>query len=324
MNDYNQEFQQIWQRLTEKGNIKPCANPQGFVLGGQPGAGKSNLLKNIENKLNGNVLIINADEFRRYHPQFDEIQVQYGDDAPKHTAEFSGKMAERILNKALTEHYNIAIEGTFRTAETPLNTLDLMKAYGYQTVVHIQTCPKEISWQSTIKRYNAMIKAGLTPRSVDKTHHDLVCDRLPENADTVYQSGKVDEFQVYSRNGLIFDGKTSKGLPSKVIQQELNKTAIIFAKETYIAKAKTLNGQDKVRLKMYQDTVEQTIAQEKDPNQKQAAWLHFYQYVAERIKDGKLNLPKPIPTEQAQQMMKQLTQTQSQTQTIQIPKKHKR
>ena len=223
MNDYSKEFKKIWDDLLDDYHLaKPCTNPQGFVLGGQPGAGKSNLLKQIENRLNGNVLIINADEFRRYHPQFDEIQAQYGDDAPKHTAEFSGKMAEQILNKALTEHYNIAIEGTFRTAQTPLNTLDLMKSHGYQTAVHIQICPKEISWQSTIKRYNAMIKAGLTPRAVDKAHHDLVCDRLPENADTVYQSGKADEFQVYSRNGLIFDNKTSQNLPSKAIHKELH------------------------------------------------------------------------------------------------------
>ena len=105
-------------------------------------------------------------------------------------------------------------------------------------------------------------------------------------------------------------------------QEKQQQTTLLQAKETYKTLAKTLNGQDKVRLKMYQDTVTQTIAQEKDPNQKQVAWLHFYQYVAERIKDGKLNLPKPIPIEQAQQMMKQLTQTQ--TQTIQTPKKHKR
>ena len=223
MNDYSKEFKKIWDDLLDDYHLaKPCVNPQGFVLGGQPGAGKSNLLKQIENNLDGNVLIINADEFRRYHPQFDEIQAKYGDDAPKHTAEFSGKMAERVLNKALTEHYNIAIEGTFRTAETPLNTLDLMKSHGYKTAVHIQTCPKSLSWHSTIKRYNAMIKAGLTPRAVDKAHHDLVCDRLPENADTVYQSGKADEFQVYSRNGLIFDSKTSQNLPSKVIHKELH------------------------------------------------------------------------------------------------------
>ncbi|MBR5676338.1 MAG: zeta toxin family protein, partial [Neisseriaceae bacterium] len=70
MNDYSKEFKKIWDDLLDDYHLaKPCVNPQGFVLGGQPGAGKSNLLKQIENRLNGNVLIINADEFRRYHPQ---------------------------------------------------------------------------------------------------------------------------------------------------------------------------------------------------------------------------------------------------------------
>ena len=100
--NYEMQFQDIWRDLLRKyPNAKPCANPQGFVLGGQPGAGKSNLLEQISNNLDGNALIINADEFRRYHPQFDEIQAKYGDDAPKHTAEFSGKMAEQVLNKGL-------------------------------------------------------------------------------------------------------------------------------------------------------------------------------------------------------------------------------
>ena len=224
MSGYNQEFQKIWTDLLVQYNqAKPCQNPQGFVLGGQPAAGKSQRLNQIFKQLNGNVLIINADEFRRYHPQFDAIHAKYGDDAPKYTAEFSGKMAERTLNTALNERYNVAIEGTFRTADTPLNTLALMKSHGYKTSVYIQTCPKEISWQGTIKRYNAMIKAGLTPRAVDKQHHDLVCERLPENADIVFQSGKADEFQVYSRSGLIFDGKTADIPPSEVIRQELNR-----------------------------------------------------------------------------------------------------
>ena len=293
MNDYNQEFQKIWDDLLDDyQNAKPCNNPQGFVLGGQPGAGKSNLLKNIENKLNGNVLIINADEFRRYHPQFDEIQAQYGDDAPKHTAEFSGKMAERILNKALTEHYNIAIEGTFRTAETPLNTLDLMKAYGYQTAVHIQICPKEISWQSTIKRYNAMIKAGLTPRAVDKAHHDLVCDRLPENADTVYQSGKADEFQVYSRNGLIFDSQTSQDLPSKVIQQELNKIPLKELEQQYQAAKATLSPKEQESLSVAERLIQHSFEQSNISSHTREYYLgNFYRNVTEEIKNGTFQIP---------------------------------
>lgn len=307
---YQTQFQDIWIDLLRKyTSAQPSTQPQGFVLGGQPGAGKSSLLERIINQLDGDVLIINADEFRRYHPQFDEIQTKYGDDAPKYTAEFSGKMAEQVLNKALSEGYNIAIEGTFRTAQTPLNTLNLMKLNGYQTAVYIQTCPQEISWQSTIKRYEAMIKAGLTPRAVDKAHHDLVCNKLPENADIVYQLKKADEFQVYSRNALIFDGKTSQELPSQIIQKELNKSTLTFTKETYIAKAKTLNDLDKARLKMYQDAANTLISQQQ-PEHREKAWAHFYQYTADKIQHGKLNLPKPVSLEKINQTINQNTEKQ--------------
>ena len=40
----------------------------------------------INAQLNGNVLVVNGDEFRRYHPNFDEIQAQYGKDSAKHTS----------------------------------------------------------------------------------------------------------------------------------------------------------------------------------------------------------------------------------------------
>ena len=227
MNNYEAEVQKIWADLLDDNKfLQASKNPIGFVLGGQPGAGKSKLLEKIANNLNGNVLVINADEFRRQHPKFDEIQTKYGDEAPKYTAEFSGKMAEIVLNTALSEKYNIAIEGTFRTAETPLKTIDLMKNQGYKIAVHIQTCPKEISWQNTIERYEAMKKAGLTPRAVDKAHHDLVCYKLGENADKVLQSGKTDEFKVFNRDTLIFDVKTNNNLPSQIINLELNKTLL--------------------------------------------------------------------------------------------------
>ncbi|MBP3221259.1 MAG: PriCT-2 domain-containing protein [Neisseriaceae bacterium] len=125
------------------------------------------------------------------------------------------------------------------------------------------------------------------------------------------------------QKGSLKQGK-SKNLPYAVQKQQL-----LAAKETYKTLAKTLNGQDKVRLKMYQDTVAQTIAREKN-DKKMLAWQHYYQYVSARIKDGKLNLPKPIPLEQAKQMMKQLTQSQTQQPkpqmqqpTLSKPRKHK-
>lgn len=217
-------FQHLWNDLISEQQVSPVKSPKGFVLGGQPGAGKSNLVGIIRQELNRNVLIINGDEFRRYHPNFEGIQEQYGIDSPKHTAAFSGHMTERVIEKALREGYNISVEGTFRTTETPMRTLEDMREHGYETAVYIQTAPSEVSWQSTLERYHAMELLGETPRATPKEHHDLVVKLLPQNADAVFLSGKADVFKVYSREGLIFDSRVQfQEMPSVAIDYELHR-----------------------------------------------------------------------------------------------------
>lgn len=219
-------FKRIWSELTAEKLLHPSSSPQGFVLGGQPGAGKSRLVVRLRNEMGKNLLVINGDEFRRYHPKFDEIQERYGKHAPKHTAEFSAKMTGMVIEKALAEGYNISVEGTFRTAETPLKTLDDMRRHGYGTTVCIQTAPAEVSWQSTLERYDAMLSVNEAPRYTDKAHHDLVTDILPENADRVYQSGKADRFLVYSRENLLFDSRIHQGvMPGQAIDGELHRNS---------------------------------------------------------------------------------------------------
>ncbi len=53
----------------------PVANPQIVILGGQPGAGKSKIITLSENQFfkDGNVVVINGDDFRHYHPKAEEI-----------------------------------------------------------------------------------------------------------------------------------------------------------------------------------------------------------------------------------------------------------
>lgn len=60
--------------------VKPIA----YILGGQPGAGKT-ILQNSILKSNKNCVVINADAFREFHPYFSEIQAAFGDEAPKYT-----------------------------------------------------------------------------------------------------------------------------------------------------------------------------------------------------------------------------------------------
>lgn len=48
-------------------------NPIAYILGGQGGAGKSTLHQLFTEVNQGNIVIINGDEYRRYHPRYKEI-----------------------------------------------------------------------------------------------------------------------------------------------------------------------------------------------------------------------------------------------------------
>lgn len=73
--DVNSNFSKIWQKLSDKPNLSPQENPVGILLGGQPGAGKSFATEDVEQRLNGNVIAINVDDFREFHKHFDDFYI---------------------------------------------------------------------------------------------------------------------------------------------------------------------------------------------------------------------------------------------------------
>lgn len=205
-------------------NKSPCKTPFGAVLGGQPGAAKSVLSKVILEE-NPNIIVINGDEFRPWFPNYETVQKELGKDSVKATAQFAGKVTEAIIRRALNEHYNVVIEGTFRTSETPLKTLSLLKDNGYKTAVYIKTCDAEISWSRCNERYETGLKNGEgKERYTPKEHHDLVASILPDNSDIVYKSGLADRFVVIGENKSVFydSDKTPDEMPSKTIKNVLN------------------------------------------------------------------------------------------------------
>ncbi|MBZ7980339.1 zeta toxin family protein [Campylobacter sp. RM12640] len=231
-------FNVIWSDV-KKDYITPVNNYKAFVLGGQPGAGKSKLIKLIEQELNSNVIVINGDDYRKYHPNYANLQATYGKDSPKHTAEFAGMITEMILDKAIKNKLNIVIEGTFRTATTPIKTLKLFKDNGYNTNVLIQTCHKDISWKSCLERYEKMLETNPNEaRFTDKVHHDIVVDNLANNIKEVQKSGLVDNMKIYSR---ILDKKTGMFNQVEIYNSDLKPKVNIATINKYLGLERKLN-----------------------------------------------------------------------------------
>lgn len=190
--------------------------PVATVLGGLPGAGKSTLLNVFREEHNGNVLVVNADEFRRFHPQFNEIIDKYGENYPSHTAAFSGAVAERVIALGTEKRLNLAVEGTFRTAQTPISTLQLLKENGYTTQVYIKAENAEVAWNNTLVRAEAERAMNGIGRTVSRAHFDTVVAQMPDNVDTVYRSGLADSMRVFTVSETIFDSTVPENDPEKL------------------------------------------------------------------------------------------------------------
>lgn len=198
LEQFNERYEAIKENVTVGKN--PVDFPTAYILGGQPGAGKSRLQKQILLK-NLNCIIINADAYREYHPMFSYIQSFYGDDSPKYTQPFINQVTERLIDDLSNEHYNLVVEGTLRTAEVPIDTCRFLKHKGYSVELHIISVKPEISYESTILRYEYALSQDETPRATDKRHHDMVVDNLVENLQKIERSCVFDLIKLFNRFG---------------------------------------------------------------------------------------------------------------------------
>lgn len=202
-----------------KSRYSPTENPKVFLLGGQPGAGKSGLENaiNIENEY----ISISGDDYREYHPKFEELNIRYGKESSKHTQQWAGEITERLIK----ELGKLIIEGTLRTAELPLKEAYRFKKNGYEVELNIVVVKPEKSYLGTLLRYEQMITKGKTPRMTPKEHHDLVVNSIGNNLEIIYNSKVFDNIKLFDReNNLLYNYKESPGInPKDIIDKEFKR-----------------------------------------------------------------------------------------------------
>jgi UDP-N-acetylglucosamine kinase len=220
----NRQFERVWRDLLLDDKLQPSRSPKGYFIGGQPGAGKSSSISRIRSEHQGNVLEINVNDYRKFHPNFEAIEKAYGRDSPAYTNAFADALRDKVVERAVEKGYNVTIEGTLKSVGSAEMRLDQLAAKGYETFVVIQTCDPELSRKGIKDRYDSALARGETPRDVPIDFHDKVINVLPENADRLYKTGKMSKFEVYERVGnqsyLRFDSSVDKNmLPGKAIEQ---------------------------------------------------------------------------------------------------------
>ena len=220
--EFETAFKKILKISLKSKDFSPVINPKAYMLGGQPGAGKS-ILNNYIQKINkGNVIIINGDEYRKFHPYFTEIVEKYNIDFPKYTRNFSSQVTEKLIDVLSDEKYNLCIEGTLRTSEVPINTCKLLKSKEYIVELDIMATKGKISYLSTQLRYYKFLSKSMIARATLKEHHDFVLNSICDNLNIIYKSQTFDSIKVFNRLlDSVYDGK-NKDLPGDILSNFYN------------------------------------------------------------------------------------------------------
>lgn len=157
-------------------------NPKAILLGRQSGAGKTTIHRIKQKEFQGNIIIIDGDSYRSLHPNYLALQEKYGKDSVDYTKGFAGKMVEQLVDELSKQGYHLLIEGTLRTTEVPRKTAQLLKSRGYQVSLALIATKPELSYLSTLIRYEEVYAVNPNQaRATPKEHHDGIVERLVDN-----------------------------------------------------------------------------------------------------------------------------------------------
>lgn len=210
-----EEFKQVYLKLKETvtKDKHPVKFPIAIILGGQPGSGKSNLYSIARQRFSNNIVELDCDAFRIFHPYYHQIKKFFEKDDAIKTNPFIFKVVDLLIEELSTEKYNLIIESSLNSPNSALNIGRNLPPKGYKVELQIMATSKYISWQGTIDRYNEEVKKGGSPRAVSKEFHDEVVENICNSLDVVKKSGLMSNIIIYDRNkACLYNMKKDKNI----------------------------------------------------------------------------------------------------------------
>ncbi|MBR6096865.1 MAG: zeta toxin family protein [Oscillospiraceae bacterium] len=195
-------------------------HPKAILLAGQPGAGKTMLSSLMLPSLDMDAVLVNGDDYRRYHPDYRTLYEQYGSDAVAMTSPFSSAVTERLIERFSDLRYHMVVEGTGRTVDVPKRTAALLTAKGYCVEMAVIATRPILSLISTVQRFYQMNERGTIPRATAVEAHDKVVSALPANLDVLHELPSISRIMIWTREAnLIYDSRTDTSRPSETLKR---------------------------------------------------------------------------------------------------------
>lgn len=179
----------------------PVERPIAIIVGGQTGAGKTGLIGYSKAMFkDGNVIVINSDEFAAFHPKIDEFAPKYPEYFTNIQGQETATWTSDLFKFARENHYNLIFEGTMWNTRVADDAIADLISLGYSVIVRGMSVGNLESKLSVVDRYINEIKVKGYGRLVEVPHHDRTYDGMPNTIDYIEQNGYYSALEIFSRN----------------------------------------------------------------------------------------------------------------------------
>lgn len=190
-------------------------SPIAVIVGGQTGAGKGLLISNGKKLFkDNNVVIINSDEFKPFHPKASEIAEKYSTYFTKVTDQETNTWTSSLFDESIKNKFNIIFEGTMKNTRI-ISTIKNLQENGYRVIVKALAVPFTDSLTAIHERYEEQLITKGWGRLVTIDHHDESYNGMPNTIKEIENSGSFDELDIFSKdskNNLTLEYKNDKNL----------------------------------------------------------------------------------------------------------------
>ena len=181
-------------------DIKPVKQLTAVILGAQPGSGKTQVQRVVQENFKDNIVLCNADNFREVHPLAQQLKKLYPELYPEISAPISQLWAAGVQQYCRNNKLNYILETTLKDGEMLNKTIEALKESGFKVELEVLAVNKKVSFLGTQQRYEEMILIDGSGRTVTRQAHDMRYNAITESLRVVTQRKLYDRLNIYGRD----------------------------------------------------------------------------------------------------------------------------